>query len=324
MMRRIGRAVGAAVFLVCCAGGCSTEPGAGSAEPGAGSSRHSPAPLPPTEPGIGLPLDAYETSPEEQGRSDRAQAALERACLARFGLRWEGPGRTALETGRRMALSRQAARLGVVDPEHAERHGYHPPPWSTYDPRVAALLDQHRDIPPAVRKVLHGLVTEAGGRPVPRNGCRGEAARRLVRGAPSADRNLPGRLAEQAAAASLRDPRLSAVLRDWRSCMAGAGRRYDSPQAAAHDPRWKRDRDPTEEEIAVAVADVRCQGKVRYLPTLVDVTAGHQRELISRHATGLGRLKRLKDVRAENVAEALAAQPSAPGPSQEGGRDGTG
>ncbi|GGV73173.1 hypothetical protein GCM10010294_34980 [Streptomyces griseoloalbus] len=312
------------MFLVCCTGGCSTPSGAGNAEPGTGSTRPSLAPLPPPEPGISLPLDSYVPSPEEQGRSDRAQAALERACLARFGLRWEGPGRTALETGRRMALSRQAARFGVTDPEHAERYGYHAPPWSTYDPRVGELLDQHQHVTPDVRKVLYGTATEAGGRPVPRNGCRAEAARRLARGAPPADRNLPGRLAEQAAAAALEDPRLSAVVGAWRSCVTGAGLRYASPQDAAGDPRWKRDRTPTEEEVSVAVADVRCQNEVRYLPTLVTVTAGKQRELISRHALELGRLERLKDVRAENVAEALAAQPSGPEPAQEGEGHGSG
>lgn len=323
-MRRIGRAVGAAVLLVCCAGGCSTQPGAGSAEPGADGTGPSLAPLPANQPRDSLPLDAYVPSPEEQARSDRAQVALGRACLARYGLRWEGPGETALETGRRMALSRQAARWGTVDLRQAARYGYHAPPWSTYNPQVGALLDQHADLPADVEKVLYGLVGTFEDKAVPQNGCRAEAAARLLRGAPRADGNLPDWLARQAADASAEDPRLSTVLGAWRACMTRAGHPYASPHAAAHDPRWKRVWTPTEKELTVAVADVRCQNEVRYLPALVDVTSRHQRELISRYTTELGRLKRLKDVRARNVAEALAAQPSGTASSQEGDRDGSG
>ncbi|MER6105096.1 hypothetical protein ABT115_22940 [Streptomyces sp. NPDC001832] len=272
--------------------------------------------------GNSLPLDLYAPSPKEQARSDRAQEALERACLARYGLRWNGPGKTALETGRRMVLSKQAARFGVVDASQAARYGYHAPAWSTYNPHVSDVLDQHASIPPDVEKVLYGEVANFGDKPVPRNGCRAQAAERLVRGAPHADRELPDRLADRAAVASAEDPRLSTVLSAWRTCMTRAGYHYASPYAAAHDPRWKREGAPTEKELTVAVADVRCQNQVRYLPTLVDVTSRHQRELISRHTTELGRLKRLKDIRAQNVAEALATQPSGPVPSQEGDEPG--
>ena len=62
-------------------------------------------PEPPSGRGISisLPLDAYAQAPEEQERADRAQAALERDCLSRFGLTWPGPGETALLAGGRRA-----------------------------------------------------------------------------------------------------------------------------------------------------------------------------------------------------------------------------
>ncbi|MFJ9214318.1 hypothetical protein [Streptomyces sp. NPDC102264] len=281
-------------------------------------------PVPPPRPGTALPLDRYRLSPDEQARSDRAQATLERACLTRFGLRWEGPGESALEIGPRSISSERAARFGVVDRDQAARHGYHAPPWSTRNPRVRALLAKyHHDTPPDVEKALYGLAPEYGGRRVPEGGCRAEAARQLMAGVPQADRSLPNRLAEQAVAASAQDPRLAAVLRAWTSCMERAGHRYTSPETAAHDPRWKDEKPPTEAERSVALADVRCQEEIRYLPTLIDVTAQHQRELIGRHATELGRLKRLEETRARNVAEALSAKPTAPSLPAEGEWDGS-
>ncbi|OJF10570.1 hypothetical protein BG844_31320 [Couchioplanes caeruleus subsp. caeruleus] len=267
-------------------------------------------------------MDGYRPSPDEQARSDRAQATLERACLTRFGLRWEGPGESALDFGSRSIASERAARFGVVDEDQAARHGYQAPPWSARDPGVrAALTEHHHDTPTELNKVLYGLASQYGGQRVPTGGCRAEAAARLMKGEPSVDRSLPARLEQQAVAASVQDPRLAAVLRAWASCMERAGHRYASPKAAADDPRWKGASTSTEAERAVALADVRCQNKTRYLPTLIDVTAEHQRELISRHATELSRLKRLENTRARNVAEALSAEPTALSPSAEGERD---
>ncbi|MGW0791211.1 hypothetical protein ACWD04_23950 [Streptomyces sp. NPDC002911] len=280
--------------------------------------------MPSPRPGTALPLDGYRLSPDEQARSDRAQATLERSCVTGFGLRWEGPEESALEFGSRSIASERTARFGVVDRDQASRYGYQPPPWSTRNPLVrTALTEHHHDIPPEVEKVLYGLTPKHGGRSVPEHGCRSEAARRLMTGVPQLDRSLPARLEEQAVAAGAEDPRLAAVLRAWASCMEGAGHRYASPETAAHDPRWRGDGTPTEEERAVAVADVRCQDETRYLPTLVDVTAERQRELIDRHATELGRLKHLEKIRARNVAEALTAEPTTPPPPAEDERDGS-
>ncbi|MEV1111475.1 hypothetical protein AB0I95_22995 [Micromonospora sp. NPDC049751] len=311
-MRRISVGVaGTAVILLCLVAGCGTQ------QKPAAAPRSLPA-IPPPRPGTALPLDEYLPSPDEQARSDRAQAALERTCLIQFGLRWEGPDESELDFGQRSIASERAARFGVVDEDQAAQRGYQAPPWSTHDPEVrAALTEHHHDTPSELNEVLYGLASQYGGKRVPTGGCRAEAAARLMTGAPRADRNLPIQLEQQAAAASTRDPRLAAAIAAWASCMELAGHRYASPRTAANDPRWTGTGTPTEAERAVALADVRCQNKTGYLPTLIDVTAEHQRELISRHATELGRLKHSEDTRARNVAEALSAEPMDPSP---GGR----
>ncbi|WP_203723872.1 hypothetical protein [Actinoplanes teichomyceticus] len=227
-----------------------------------------------------------------------------------------------MDFGSRSIASKRAARLGVVDEGQAAQYGYHAPPWSTGHPGVrAAVAEHHHDTPAELNKVLYGLASQYGGQRVPTGGCRAEAAARLMKGVPRVDRGLPGRLEQQAAAASAKDPRLAAALRAWASCMERAGYRYASPKAAADDPRWEDASTATEEERAVALADVRCQNETRYLTTLIDVTAEHQRELISRHATELGRLKSFENTRARNVAEALSTEPTALSPSGGGERD---
>ncbi|MFJ4499516.1 hypothetical protein [Streptomyces sp. NPDC088864] len=301
MRRRTGRMAAVAVILIYGVVGCGAPQGHEASAP------YLP-PVPPPRPGTALPLDAYQPSPDQQARSDRAQATLERVCLARFGLRWEGPEKTALEFGPRAIASERADRFGVVDQDEAARYGYRPPPWSTRNPQVrAALTGHHHSPPPEVEKVLYGLTPEHEGRRVPDGGCRAEAAKELMRGAPPADRSLPLRLAQQVAASRARDPRLAQALRAWNTCMARLGHPYASPAAAAQDRRWKHDAPPTEAERNVARADVRCRHETRYLPTLIAVTAKHQRELITRHALELGRLKRLEDIRARNVAAVLSA-----------------
>ncbi|MFI8185217.1 hypothetical protein ACIF70_32500 [Actinacidiphila glaucinigra] len=315
-MRRISWAAGVAAVLVC-AGGCGAQQGSGNAE-----QPLDPVPVSATEPA--LPLDSYMPSPDEQARSDRAQAVLERACLARFGLRWDGPGESALDIGRRMAASRQAERFGVVDPEQASRYGYQVPSWSTHNPRVGAILAaRHVDVPPDVEKVLYGMTPEFGGERVPKDGCRAEAAGRLGRGAPEADRNLPARLAVQAVASTAEDPRLKPVLRAWKSCMERAGHDYASPKAASQDPLWKHHQAPSKTELTVAATDIRCQHEARYLPTLVTVTAQHQRRLMGPHTAELDRLQDQQEIRAENVTEALSTKPSHSTPA-EGTWDGSG
>jgi hypothetical protein len=294
-------------FLAGCGDGRATEP-----------VRSGPPPVPRAVSVPALPLDLYTPSPAEQERSDRAQARLEARCLRRYGLRWDGPGAVALETGRRMTLSRRTARLGTVDPVLARRYGYHPPEWSTERPATVRLLDRHAEMESDVEKVLHGTSRVFAGRAVPLRGCRAEAAGRLARGVPPVDRNLPYRLADTAMAAALRDSRLTAVHSNWRVCMARSGSDlgHASPRAAARDPRWRREENPTGQEIATAVADVDCQRRAGYLPALVTLVSGHQRELIGDHAKDLDRLKAAKDTRRRNIADALAPTPrhSTPAP----------
>jgi hypothetical protein len=306
-MRRIEWAV-LAVLLTSCVAGCAARP-----EPA-----RAPAEAPPPEPGTVLPLDGYRSSPEEQERSDRAQLALERRCLDRFGLQWVGPGQQVLQAGRRIAESTRAERFGLVDAEQAASYGYHPPPWSLHSEAAvrSSASDHDEEAPADVRQVLYGQAQSVNGVPVPAGGCRAEAAHRLTEGTDGrADLSLLTSLPARADREAAKDARAAELVGRWNACLRRAGYDYASPAAASQDARWSG-RQATAVEIAVATADVRCKDEVDYLPALVQVTAEHQRLLIAEHAAALDQLTRLKEIRASNVARVLEGEaPVSPSPT---------
>jgi hypothetical protein len=299
---RIGRWATATAFVAVCATGCT----GGSAETGA------PLRLPPENQvsSAALPLDEYSPTPAEQKRSDHAQAALERACVTGFGVRWAGPSETDLTVGSAMIAARRADRFGLVDPEQAGRYGYHPPPWSTDAVGAAQQAAGDHDTPPdTVADVLFGRVPTVRGRTVPSGGCRGEASRQLSAGADvRSGSSVVSRLEQEATTRAGADPRVKALLNAWRSCMERAGYHYPNPASAARDKRWQA-RKLTNTELATARTDVRCKTDIGYLATMTAVTAEHQRALIAEHADELGRVKRSFATRARNAAAALAAPP---------------
>ncbi|MFF0741340.1 hypothetical protein ACFYVL_13165 [Streptomyces sp. NPDC004111] len=297
------------VAVLCAVGlgvvGCTAQRDAdGGAGLKAAAAQQPPAP----SPALALPLDAYGMSPSEQERSDRAQAATERACLKRFGLDWEGPGEEVLREGARLIAGASAERLGLIDEEQARTRGYHPPAWSVRGGRgqeQAGHSGQHepRD---AAKDVLFGLKPQYQGKPVPAQGCRAEAARTLDGPGVRADEpQLIAEVTAKAGRAVSADPRTAAAIKKWSDCLARAGHRYATPRAAALDRRWANADEVTEAETTTAVADVRCKRSTGYVRVLIAVTADHQRRLIAEQAADFSRLKRLKEQRAANIARAL-------------------
>jgi hypothetical protein len=214
--------------------------------------------LPPSGRGmsIALPLDAYSPTPEEQERADRAQAALERDCLSRFGLTWSGPDEATPLQGRAILAAQRAERFGLVDADTAARYGYHSPPWSPKAPQGKAEHHEPAQPPAQVTTVLFGQASEFGGKPVPAGGCRGESFRRLSTDAQqqeltaTIDAALLPRLVLESSQRVAGDARISALSRAWSSCMARDGRRFATPQEAVQDKRWSTGDKPAAEETA--------------------------------------------------------------------------
>jgi hypothetical protein len=259
---------------------------------------------------VSLPLDAYLPTAEAGERSARARDLLVRDCLGHFGLQWQGLSAAELGHDRLLQEGRLAGRFGLVDKRQAARYGYHPPPWSPLHPDARRQpTDRDRGLLADVRAVLLGTTASYAGRAVPSGGCVQEAERVLwPRPQWDGDPALVSKLEHEADARADADPRKQDLFRRWSRCMRRAGFGYTVPRDAVHDQRWRRNAaggQPSPDEIAAAIIDVRCKEEVRYLEIAAAVTAEYQRQLINANAEALHRLQHINQTRARGVDQVL-------------------
>ncbi|MFG1943889.1 hypothetical protein [Nonomuraea sp. NPDC048826] len=236
-----------------------------------------------------LPLDAYHLSPEEEAVVLQAQTELFRTCMARLGF-------TAPAAARPEPVDRNHERYLLEDEEIAKSRGYHPPadPGTRAGPEVRTA---------AYLAAAHGTGRGDG---APRGGCEAEAHDRLVP-APAGEAmrrvtDLKGWSWER----SLTDSRTVAVFAAWSSCMARLGHDYPTPRAANNDVAF-RTVEPTAQEIATAVADVRCKRQTDVVRTWAAVEAAYQKQAIAEHR------QELREGRRTITALVTAARPIARG-----------
>ena len=89
-------------------------------------------------------------------------------------------------------------------------------------------------------------------------------------------------------------PPVSAAATKWSHCMAEAGFRYDSPDAAMNDPAFGAGR-ASAHEIAVATQDVRCKERAEWVRTWVGVERAVQDVLIGQHGDDVARERQHKE-----------------------------
>jgi hypothetical protein len=262
---------------------------------------------PPGEPPIGalltvddlatfeLPLDGYQPSSKDAGAEAVTQAEhiLIDRCLRPFGLQlppWQaetGPGSTHVR------------RYGITDVDLARTRGYRPPATQPERSQPAAA--------PAVQSVVTGRGQRSyAGRKVPEGGCVGEARRTLANGGEAGvDLDLPNRLTVQLWEQSKQDSRTRRAFDAWSGCVARAGYDYPDPLAALEDPMFTTP-EPTAEEIAIAITDVRCKKEAKVVEVWATVETAYQRTAIEDNAESLERVRRQLAVRRANAATVLA------------------
>ncbi|MBL8778957.1 MAG: hypothetical protein JNK12_23735 [Acidimicrobiales bacterium] len=159
-------------------------------------------------------------------------------------------------------------RYGLIDPEHAQRYGYHPAP---YPPDVQARIDFQASAVTSNRQEL-ALYSEGG--------CLDQA--RAATGVDAVERarsELEAALVESFDLA-MADSRVEAVMGRWRDCMERSGYTYGTLWDANDDPRWDPELPPSQEEIETALADVACKREVNLVGTLMAVEQAYQEELL--------------------------------------------
>ncbi|MFJ4522558.1 hypothetical protein ACIP4Y_16660 [Streptomyces sp. NPDC088810] len=180
------------------------------------------------------------------------------------------------------------------------------------------------------RGILDGSLGHYKGKAVPKGGCSAFAAQTLMKGTKPHRIRIEGMSITHDASAtpdgiidtvlsvmrystavkSDSDERVKGVKGKWSSCMRKAGFQYASPQAAANDSRWSKGNVPTRLETSVAVADMQCKKKVRYLDTLVDVQSEYERNAIAEQSATLASLQSDAKVWLSNAKDEVNKQPA--------------
>jgi hypothetical protein len=225
-----------------------------------------------------LPFDDYLLSVDEIYFAESARDRLTEGCMRTRGFDWQPV------TRRQFGDWRNRRRYGVIEIAVAKRYGYHPvrgllAPVQVYNEKV------HRE---------NGLSDDAWvAAEDPANGCEREANGRLWSGIPY-DTLQVSRLSGLILDEAERTTPVRRATRAWADCMRSSGLHYESPDQATQDSAW-RSRATSPREVAVAIADVRCKGRSRFVDALSAAETALQRKAIARHGRYFRQVLRDKD-----------------------------
>jgi hypothetical protein len=335
-MMRIGR-TGILVALVLAALGAGCAPGVEpeDTEPSIGP----PARLErPAE--VVLPLDAYVPTKQEYVTILRAVWKLTSSCVSRFGARYTAS--EELLAADVPPLDRlNERRYGLFSAEAAARSGYAATSGEvtqgeatkgevtqgavtpgevtkgevTRDERAAGRGDSVGWDPTANEKFLvvgqtaefagaREMPKDVNGKPLPADGCTGEAWRKLADGArPPADPRLAEQLRLRAYDRAENDSRVRSAVSAWSACMAKRGHTYTSVWEP-NDAPWPDP--PGASEIATATADVACKNETNLVGIWYTVEKAYQQRAVDRNAEALAVVKDYLRAQARNAATVLA------------------
>lgn len=241
-----------------------------------------------------LPLDAYIPSPDQSTTLFVARIRLTMNCMRRFGFDYPDPKPIV------NVLGTNEKRYGINDAKRAAAYGYR-------DPDLQAVQDAvvQPSYTPEALAVLTGENAEAG-EGVPAGGCDGEAKAKLQEGAPQVDQMFVYSLMQASWDKSGSDSRVKKVASEWSSCMKQRGFSYGDPMAANNDKLMATGDIASDREIAIAIADVACKDKVRYMSIRASVEGAYQERSIAEHSNEMDALKKNLETQLQNAARVSA------------------
>ena len=221
-----------------------------------------------------LPVEDYLPTAEQSDRLSRAQVALVRACLARFGIAYDV---VPVPSGAYGPVSLTDRRYGITDARLAAQFGY------GLGPRDPARMPRPNkpNIGADGENVLSGQGRSVvNGQAVPPGGCIGEADRGLSSSrTPAADLRRGNDLQLDSFAQSRVDSRVRSVFQAWSACMGRTGFAYADPLSAAGDPAFIGSVD--QHQVAVAGADIACKAATNLVGVWFTVEAAYQSRAIA-------------------------------------------
>lgn len=231
---------------------------------------------------VTFPLDASRITGEQSLVIIHARDLVMQRCLARFGF----------NVPMHPPVGRDSSDLnsfGLVDERQAREHGYLK---DVEDAKPEFISEVPREATP----VLTGEVGNYGGVTVPEGGCQGESIRAVTGGdSLPKDGNFVEGLRHDAWNRALNDSRVQALLEQWRSCLKDAGfpgfKDPGEPYTHWQGKRQPKATTPTQEEVTMALADVRCKQQVKLLPTWIATNVAYQNRLAEENAQRLNEHK---------------------------------
>jgi hypothetical protein len=233
---------------------------------------------------LSLPLDRYRLSYEGETDYYRAEDLLIRVCMEEAGYEWHVPA----DPPPRANPNRR--RYGVIDPDVAERYGYHPPPDGTSDQTL---------------ELRNETLQQPGAEDTLRS-CDEGAVERLTHGAGQADFALLDDLYWSSLEEAEDHPAVVDAKQDWQECMRSHGYSYETSRDALSDEQWDLNAPvSTGAERAVAVADVGCKYEVGLVDAYVQAETEIQQGYIDENGSELEPLIRKNRIYQQNAHAVL-------------------
>jgi hypothetical protein len=226
-----------------------------------------------------MPVEDFLPTREQKDRLGRAQIALIRACMARFGIAYEV---TPEPPGQYGPVSLTDRRYGISDMDLARMYGYglgpRDPALAPRPNRPQLGADGETVLTGQGRSIVSGIAVPAGG-------CIGEAERALTPPANAGADILRGsKLQFESFAQSRGDSRVRAAVDAWSACMAKAGFHYADPLAAAADPAFISTLD--QHQLTVAATDIGCKSSTNVIGIWFTVESAYQQRAIDADRPG--------------------------------------
>lgn len=227
-----------------------------------------------------FPIESYQLSEADMNTMSEAVDILVRDCMKEKGYDWRvvRAPKQASNWGNRL-------RYGVIEVEVAKIYGYHTSP-------ELLLSDDSRQARADIKKRRSELSKSEWETSLE---CRQKGFTYIERGTavPLAEYQ---KLRRKAYEDAQRHPDVVRAVTEWRSCMKDAGFQYASPDAAREDPRWRQDQKKPSasrppDEIATAVADVRCKNKVGLVDRRFSAEKAHGEKIIKNNAAYFSELR---------------------------------
>lgn len=278
---------------------------------GAGAAAESDAPpkvseFPVVTQDAALPLESYLLSSGERAELKDLYRELVSRCAHEFG---GDPVVVQPGTEKLVADSRMwGGRFGTLTLEHASSLGYHAGPKDPVAPNFSLFANDGEE---PLATILYGADRKVigedspGKRPdvpgLPDGGCATQVNKRLggdpLAAAPEA--------VEKMRLAAFRDDRTQSAQRKWVACMAQAGFTYKSIDGPAD--HFSDGLAVSEEELAVATADVTCTKASRWRDISFAIEKAYQERELKEHPEQWASIKEGAESIYENAREAVAA-----------------